>query len=162
MGNLSGRRVLLTGASRGVGLEVVKLFAAEGAEIIGVARDAAKLKSLEGQARGFQGLAGDITDPSLAAQVADAVESRWGALDILLNNAAIQAWNKGFHDEPVGALEKNFAVNVVAPHRFIHALLPFLKKGREPRVINVSSGAGTYSSLSDPSMPAYRLSKYAL
>lgn len=159
---LSGRRVLLTGASRGVGFEAVKLFAAEGAEIIGVARDAAKLKALESQFKNFQGLVGDVTQTDLGLRVAAAIEARWGAFDLLINNAAIQNWNAGFHAEPVDTMEKNFQVNVLGPHRLTQALLELLKKGREPRIINVSSGAGTLSSLSDPSMPAYRLSKYAL
>src|ERR1041384_6817268 len=62
MKRLSGRRVVLTGASRGIGLETVKLFSAEGAEILGVARDGQQLASLAREVAGFQGLAGDITD----------------------------------------------------------------------------------------------------
>lgn len=163
MGRLEGRRALLTGASRGIGLETVKLFSAEGAQTVGLARDGAKLKAMEAQFPGFQGLAGDIADPRTAARAAQAVTARWGALDLLLNNAALQHWNKGFHDEPVETLEADFRINVLAAHWLTHALLPLLLKGREPRIVNVSSGAGIFRVLKeDPSMPSYRLTKYAL
>ena len=59
-------------------------------------------------------------------------------------------------------LEAHFKINVLAAHWLTHALLPMLLKGREPRIINVTSGAGTFSALQDPSMPAYRLTKFAL
>ena len=154
---------MLTGASRGIGFETVKLFSAEGAELIGVARDGAKLASLERDVPGFRGLVGDITDRSLGERLAAAVTERWGALDLLLNNAAIQQYNAGFHAEPLDALERNVTTNVLSAHWLIHALLPLLKRGHEPRIINVSSGAGKLEALkAEPSMPAYRLSKLLL
>ena len=163
MKRLSGRRVLLTGASRGIGLETVKLFSAEGAEILGVARDGAKLASLERETPGFRGLAGDITDRGLGERLAAAVAARWGAVDLLINNAAIQEFNAGFHAEPLDALERNITTNVLSAHWLIHALLPLLKRGHEPRIINVSSGAGKLDAVkAEPNMPAYRLSKLLL
>lgn len=155
--------MLLTGATRGVGRETVKLFSHEGAEIIGVARDASKLGGLSAEFPSFQGVVGDITDKSLAARAADTVQKRWGKLDVLLNNAAILEYNQGFHAEPLDALERNLTTNLLSAHWLIHALLPLLKLGHEPRIINVSSGAGKLDVLkTDPTMPAYRLSKFAL
>jgi NAD(P)-dependent dehydrogenase (short-subunit alcohol dehydrogenase family) len=163
MARLQGRRVLLTGASRGVGHETVKLFSAEGAEIIGVARDSAKLAAIAREFPSFQPICGDITDRSLGARLAEAVERRWGALDLLINNAAIQEYNAGFHAEPLDALERNLTTNVLSAHWLIHALLPLLKRGTEPRIINVSSGAGKLEAVrAEPNMPAYRLSKLLL
>jgi NAD(P)-dependent dehydrogenase (short-subunit alcohol dehydrogenase family) len=163
MGRLQGRRVVLTGASRGVGYETVKLFSREGAQIIGVARDAARLAALAREFSGFQGLAGDITDRGLGARVATAVQARWGAFDVLLNNAAIQEYNAGFHAEPLDTLERNLTTNVLSAHWLIRALLPLLSAGFEPRIVNVSSGAGKLSAVRDePNMPAYRLSKLLL
>jgi NAD(P)-dependent dehydrogenase (short-subunit alcohol dehydrogenase family) len=160
---LRGRRIVLTGASRGVGRETVQLFSREGAEIIGVARDGARLEALSREHAGFQGLVGDITERGLGARVAEAVRQRWGALDLLLNNAAIQEYNAGFHAEPLEALERNLTTNVLSAHWLIHALLPLLKLGTEPRIINVSSGAGKLDAVrGEPSMPAYRLSKLLL
>jgi NAD(P)-dependent dehydrogenase (short-subunit alcohol dehydrogenase family) len=163
MALLQGRRILLTGASRGVGKETVQLFSREGAEIIGVARDGARLAQLSREFPGFQGIAGDITDRGLGARLASAVSERWGALDLLLNNAAIQEYNAGFHAEPLDALERNITTNVLSAHWLIHALLPLLKQGSEPRIINVSSGAGKLDAVrAEANMPAYRLSKLLL
>jgi NAD(P)-dependent dehydrogenase (short-subunit alcohol dehydrogenase family) len=163
MGKLDGLRILLTGASRGVGLETVKLFCLEGAQVLGIARDAAKLAALKQAHAGFEFLQGDVADKALPAKAAAAAQARWGALDLLINNAALQQWNEGFHAEPAEVLESIFQANVFGPHRLIQALLPLLEKGKSPRIINVSSGAGTLRSLkSDFSMPNYRLSKFAL
>jgi NAD(P)-dependent dehydrogenase (short-subunit alcohol dehydrogenase family) len=160
MTRLQGRRIVLTGASRGVGKETAQLFSQQGAEIIGVARDGERLSRLSREYPGFQGLVGDITDRGLGARVADAVKQRWGALDLLVNNAAIQEYNAGFHAEPLDALERNLTTNVLSAHWLIHALLPLLKQGREPRIINLSSGAGKLEAVrSEHNMPAYRLSK---
>jgi NAD(P)-dependent dehydrogenase (short-subunit alcohol dehydrogenase family) len=163
MARLNGRRIVLTGASRGVGRETVELFCREGAEIIGIARDGQKLEALAAEYPGFHALPGDITDRSLGQRVASAVKRRWGALDLLINNAAIQEYNAGFHAEPLDALERNVEVNVLSAHWLIRALLPLLELGHEPRIINVSSGAGKLEAVrSQPDMPAYRLSKLLL
>ena len=163
MNQLAGRRVVLTGASRGVGREAVELFSAEGAEIIGVARDQTKLQELASRFPKFQPLVGDITDKGLGARIGKAVQQRWGAFDVLINNAAIQNFNAGFHDEPLDTLEKNLVSNVLSVHWLTNALLPLLVIGVEPRIINVSSGAGKLDVLkSERNMPAYRLSKFAL
>ena len=154
---------MLTGASRGIGREAVKLFTSEGAELIGIARNQEKLEALAKAYPGFQGLVGDISDRSLAVRVVQAVQARWGKLDLLINNAAIQEYNDGFHAEPLDALERNITVNVLSAHWLTHALLPLLKLGQEPRIINVSSGAGKLEAVrAEPSMPAYRLSKLLL
>lgn len=163
MARLQGRRVLLTGASRGVGRETVELFSREGAEIVGVARDGEKLAALGRQFPSFRGVTGDITDRGLGARLAGIVEERWGALDLLINNAAIQEYNAGFHAEPLDALERNLTTNVLSAHWLTHALLPLLERGNEPRIINVSSGAGKLDEVrAQPDMPAYRLSKLLL
>ena len=155
--------MVLTGASRGVGREAVELFSEEGAEIIGVARDEGKLSELARRFPKFQPLVGDISDKGLGARVAQAVQQRWGAFDALINNAAIQNYNAGFHDEPLDTLEKNLVTNVLSVHWLTNALLPLLVTGVEPRIINVSSGAGKLEALkAEPNMPAYRLSKFAL
>lgn len=163
MARLLGRRIVLTGASRGIGREAVELFSAEGAEIIGVARDATRLEALSRQHPCFQPLAGDITDRGLGARLAAAVAARWGALDLLVNNAAIQEYSAGFHTEPLDALERNLTTNVLSAHWLIQALMPLLELGNEPRIVNVSSGAGKLDVVkTHPDMPAYRISKLAL
>ncbi|MEK7476042.1 MAG: SDR family NAD(P)-dependent oxidoreductase [Candidatus Coatesbacteria bacterium] len=162
---LAGRRVVITGVSRGVGFEVAKRFLAEGAEVLGVARSRANLaragRALRAYGRAYTSLLADVALPTSAARVAAAVKRRWGALDLLLNNAAVNPGSAAF--EADRDLEATLRVNVLGPHRMMKALLPLLRKGHYPRVVNVSSGAGDRHSIeTGKDMSAYRLSKWSL
>jgi NAD(P)-dependent dehydrogenase (short-subunit alcohol dehydrogenase family) len=167
---LQGRRILLTGISRGVGLSVARRFLPEGAEIIGIGRDPDRLakaaRELEPLAPGrLTTLAVDLEARDSEESVARAVAERWGALDILLNNAAVMldpAGSTGLLAQPPGILERSLDINLWAPFRLTRALLPALERGREPRVIHVSSGAGSFAAMRETSIASYRLSKWAL
>jgi NAD(P)-dependent dehydrogenase (short-subunit alcohol dehydrogenase family) len=168
-GQLRGRRIFLTGLTRGIGLATARLFLDEGAEVIGVARDEARLGRLRAQlgagAGGdrFQTLALDITAADAAPRAAERVAARWGALDVLWNNAGVLLSEApSFAEEPPGTVESTLAVNLLAPFRLSQAMLPLLRAGREPRIVHVSSGAGTFASLGEPNILSYRLSKWAL
>ncbi|MEU2349722.1 SDR family NAD(P)-dependent oxidoreductase [Modestobacter sp. NPDC049651] len=166
-GGLTGRRVLLTGASRGVGRATARALVAEGAEVIGTARAAELLTSLADELRGAPGsftpVVAELTDPDTPKLLAEAVAQRWGALDVLLSNAGVMlARDARFEDEPAGTLEESLLVNTVVPHRLVLALLPALRAGTEPRVVHVSSGAGTTELIRDAGIGSYRVSKWAL
>ena len=166
-GKLAGRRVVVTGASRGVGLEIVKRFLAEGAQVIGVARNRANLahaaRAVKNYGKAFTPLLADTGQPGTAARVATIVRRRWGALDLLINNAAVNPGHLPFAREKVARLEDTLSINVLGPHRLTLGLLPLLRKGRHPRVVNVSSGAGSANSVATgTSMSAYRFSKWCL
>lgn len=166
--SLIGRRILLTGASRGVGLAIARLFTQHGALVLGVARDARRLERAAAElspagAHAFSWLALDLTDASAPARLARAVNERWGALDILMNNAGVQLSDaRGFEQEPPGTLEQSMAVNLYAPLHLSLACLPLLRKGTEPRIIQVGSGAGDSERVRSTGIPSYRLSKWAL
>jgi NAD(P)-dependent dehydrogenase (short-subunit alcohol dehydrogenase family) len=168
MGALAGRRILITGISRGVGRETARLFLAEGAEILGVARDAARLErvraELDPSGARLSVIAAELTHDDAPARLAAAVESRWGALDVLFNNAGVQIDGEtlGITRIDDRTLLDAFAVNLWAPYRLCRALLPLLQKGKEPRLVNVSSGAGNLESMTLKDIPSYRLSKWAL
>jgi NAD(P)-dependent dehydrogenase (short-subunit alcohol dehydrogenase family) len=169
-GRLGGRRILVTGVSRGIGRAVAGLFLAEGAELIGVARDAdrlavaaAALTRAAGRAGAFEALACDLTAPDAPATLAARVQARWGALDILVNNAGVMPSEEPtFEAEPTGTLEVTMAVNLFAPFHLAQAMLPLLRRGVEPRIIHVTSGAGLLAALDEPRIASYRLSKWAL
>ena len=164
--DLTGRRVLLTGASRGVGRAVLTDLLAAGAEVLATARDAGRLRALQDEVGGdgrLTTVAADLADPSAPAVLADAVAERWGALDVLLSNAGVMlSGAPTLEEEPPGTLEATLAVNLLAPHALVLALLPVLRKGEEPRVVHVSSGAGTLAALAEPGIGSYRVSKWAL
>jgi NAD(P)-dependent dehydrogenase (short-subunit alcohol dehydrogenase family) len=165
---LDGRRVVLTGVSRGVGYETAKRFLSAGARVLGVGVDPARLARATESLRplgDFVSLAVDLRGREAGACVARAVDERWGALDLLVNNAAIMVHgddSRGFEGEPPEALEQTLDANVTAPFRLTHALLPLLRKGSEPRIVNVGSGAGTAEGIRESGIASYRLSKWAL
>jgi NAD(P)-dependent dehydrogenase (short-subunit alcohol dehydrogenase family) len=168
MNALSGRRILITGVSRGVGLETARLFLAEGAEVLGVARDPDRLerarRELDAGGSRLQVIAADVGQKGTPAELARAVEERWGALDVLFNNAGVQidGSTHGITTGEEAVLEAAMATNLMAPYRLCRALLPALERGREPRIVNVSSGAGNLASMQLTDIPTYRLSKWAL
>jgi NAD(P)-dependent dehydrogenase (short-subunit alcohol dehydrogenase family) len=167
---LQGRRILLTGISRGVGLAIARRFLPEGAEILGVARDPGRLETarreLEALAPGkLTTLVADLGEPGIEAVVSHAVEERWGALDVLFNNAAVMLdpdGTSGLLDQPPGILERSLDINLWSPFRLTRALVPALLRGNEPRVVHVSSGAGSMAGMREPGIASYRLSKWAL
>lgn len=166
-GRLSGKRVVITGVSRGIGFEIALRFLDEGAEILGLARNRANLKkanrTLSTFGRAYSSLLADVTKRASMGKIKQAVRRRWGALDVLINNAGIYLSRATLADQPDGILERTLQTNVLAPYHLTRALLPLLRKGRQPRVINVSSRSGSFHSVSQGNnMASYRLSKFIL
>lgn len=166
MGTFAGKKILLTGASRGVGFEGAKRFLAQGAKVIGTARSQANLDKATAELKklgDFTPFLADLEDPRAPQAIAAFAAKTFGSLDILINNAAIQTYKPGWVEEGVGLFEKELRVNVLAPHELIFHCLDLLKKGTQPRVINVSSGAGLLHVLQESKdMPTYRLTKFTL
>ena len=167
-GKLEGRRILLTGVSRGVGLATARLFLDEGATVLGISRDEVRLRHARAELgaralRRFDALALDLSTAEAPARAAAWVGERWGALDVLWNNAGVLLSEAPtFAEEPAGTLDATLATNLLAPFRLSQALLPWLRRGHEPRLVHVSSGAGTFASLGEPNILSYRVSKWAL
>jgi NAD(P)-dependent dehydrogenase (short-subunit alcohol dehydrogenase family) len=161
---LKGKRILLTGASRGVGLASARLLLKNGAEILGVAQNADRLARAEKELShlgSFTSLCVELTEPDAAKIITEAVRQRWQALDIVIHNAGVQLHHEGgILAEPDGILERSMDIHVMAPFRITRSLLPLLKLGQEPTVINVGSGAGTLSAMTEPGIASYRLSKW--
>jgi NAD(P)-dependent dehydrogenase (short-subunit alcohol dehydrogenase family) len=154
--------------SRGIGFETAKRFLREGASVLGVARNESRLAAALGELRPLGNVSAvrvDLSDPASPGLVRAAVATRWGALDVLFNNAAIME-NSGdprtFEDEAAQALEHSLQSNVLAPFRLTMDLLPLLRAGREPRIVNVGSGAGTFEGVRLDGIASYRLSKWTL
>lgn len=166
MNAFQGKRIVLTGATRGVGFESAKLFLAAGAEVFGTGRDPIRLEKASkelGKIGHFIPFLADFDNPAAPAAVAAAVTALWPAVDILLNNAAVQTYKEDWAAEGLDLLNHQWRCNVFAPHELIFRLAGLLGKGVEPRIVNVSSGAGSAEALRGSSdMPTYRLTKYAL
>jgi NAD(P)-dependent dehydrogenase (short-subunit alcohol dehydrogenase family) len=148
-GDRAGPVALVTGASRGLGEALATALAEEGWALVLDARGADELDvvaaGLRSRARagaGIVAVAGDVGDPdhrdALAAEVA-----RFGRLDLLVNNASILGPSPppSLADYPLDALRQVYEVNVVAPLALAQAMLPWLRRSRAPRVLNVTSDA---------------------
>ncbi len=129
--DLSGRRALVTGGTRGIGAATVQELRTLGADVLCVARTA------NGHA---DCLTADVTITADHARIAHAVQERWGALDLLVNNAGMNIrspWSQ--LDEAGQAIV--MATNLLGPAMLLRALHPLLAKGARPAVVNVASVA---------------------
>jgi uncharacterized protein len=138
------RRALVTGASTGLGAAFAEALAADGADLIVVARDAARLEALAsklGRDHGadVQVLAADLTDPAGLGRVHDAVAGD-EQLDLLVNNAGFGTAGN-FADLDPESEEREIRLNVLALVRLTRAALPGMLRRRCGAILNVSSMA---------------------
>jgi short-subunit dehydrogenase len=155
-------RILLTGASSGIGRAVALELARRGAELVVVARREDRLKKLVEDA-GASGkrivtVTGDITDPECRRNAVEAMVERYNGLDILVNNAGVGAMGL-FEDADPARVRKVFEVNFFALVELTRLALPLLKKGVRPMVVNVSSILGHRAV---PHSSEYSASKFAV
>jgi NAD(P)-dependent dehydrogenase (short-subunit alcohol dehydrogenase family) len=150
--------VVVTGGNRGIGLEICRQLTGRGARVVLTARQRAAGEAAAAKLAGgrhaalFHPL--DVTDGNSIDGLRDFLEGRCGRIDVLINNAGIIA--KG--EAP--ALTVDLAT-VLGPLHLAQALLPLLKRGRAPRIVNMSSGMGALSD-NEGGYAAYRMSKTLL
>ncbi len=160
--SLEGRKAFITGASKGIGAEIARVFADAGADIVAVGRDRKDLEAVaqEVRDRGRQCLVleADLTSPESPQVAAQEALKQWGTLDILVNNAGIARIHPAL-EMPLAAWEETMAVNVRAPFLLAQALAPRMIEQRWGKIINISSQTGVIA-LEDHA--AYATSKGAL
>ena len=159
---LSGARILLTGASAGIGASLAPMLAGRGAVLALCGRDAAKLSAVAEQCRrsGAQVNAHlvDLADPEAAERLARAAERELGGIDVLINNAGAPM-RRRVQQLTVEELRRVMAVNFESPARMTMALLPGLLERDRGVIVNVSSFGGRAGI---PAEAAYCASKSAL
>lgn len=158
-----GRLAVVTGANRGIGLEVSRQLAAKGLQVILASRDAGKgqtaAQSVSGPVTVHQL---DVSDARSIRRFVSDVESAFGRVDVLVNNAAILVGEDASVLEcAVDDFRRSMETNVYGPLLLAQALIPGMIARRYGRVVNVSSGAGQLSSMGTYA-PPYSLSKAAL
>jgi NAD(P)-dependent dehydrogenase (short-subunit alcohol dehydrogenase family) len=153
---------LVTGANRGIGLEVARQLARDGMSVLLGARDRARGEAaaaeLAGEGLGTTPLALEVADPAGAEAVPAAIEAAGGRLDVLVNNAGVYPPGRASRID-FDVVEEAWQVNAAGAWRVAVAALPYMEAGG--RIVNVSSAAGSLGSM-DASMPAYNVSKAAL
>lgn len=136
---LSGRRVLVTGGSRGIGAAIAQRLLDAGAKVVVTARS----RNAETPA-GATFVAGDVSTPEGVKEIARAALAALGGLDILVNNAGgSRAFMEGSHTIPEEEWQKDFALNLFAAVRLTNAVLPALRESKAASVVNISSTAAT-------------------
>src|SRR5579864_9170635 len=143
--DLHGRRLLITGASGGIGRAVAEQAARAGARLTLAARSAEKLddlaRALTSAGAEVIAVPADITSDIDRRRLLTAAVERFDGLDALLNNAGVGSFGH-FAEGTEAILRQVMAVNFFAPAELIRLALPVLAVGRQPAVVNVASMCG--------------------
>jgi uncharacterized protein len=138
---LTGSRVLITGASRGIGEALARRFAASGARVALLARTEPAIKDLAAELGGTAHPA-DLADRDEVRGLVARIEGDGGPIDVLVNNAGIEQAGS-FDRQSADEVERTFQVNLLTPAELSRQVLPgMLGRGRG-HIVNVSSLAGT-------------------
>lgn len=139
---MSDKRVLITGAAKGIGFEIASAFLEEGARvaILDLDKEALNiaLDRLGGAGRDRMGVACDVTDEAALIQAVNQVVQEFGGLDVLINNAGLQHISP-IEDFPSDSYRKLLGIMLVAPFLLIKQVFPIMKRQKGGRIINLAS-----------------------
>lgn len=153
---ISGRVVLITGASEGIGAACAEAFRSRGARLSLTARNAGRLSQVGGPGVVFT--AGDLTRAEIREQAIQRTLDAYGRLDILINNAGCGLYGPSWSNSPV-EVAKLWELNVLAPLALTQLAVPIMQRQGSGMVVNVGSIAGKVTL---PWMTVYSASKAAL
>ena len=159
---------LVTGANKGIGLETARRLVGAGHRVYLGARDAERGRA-GADATGAEFVELDVTSDDSVRRAADIIERAEGHLDVLVNNAGITGPVRDVQEYVGDDMAAVLMTNVVGYVRVIHAFLPLLDRSTDPRIVNVSSGLGSFALAHDPSRiesrapsPLYAAAKSAI
>ncbi len=158
MWTLQGKKALVTGGTKGIGLAITKEFLELGAEVLVVARDT---KTIQGKVKNSANLFtmdGDVTDASFRKQLITRIEQNWGKLDVLVNNVGTNV-RKKMVDYTEEEYRKLFEVNLFSMIEISRLAHPLLQKVTHASVINIASVAGSFDLQTGP---PYGMTKAAI
>lgn len=160
------KKIVITGASSGVGAGVASLLVKQGHTVIGVARSKEKLEALKKQLENEKGMfhccAGDLTKSNFENDIKTYINQLGlDQIDVLINNAGYLV-NKPFGELSMSDWQAVYDVNVFGPVRLIRSLYALLEKSSESHILNISSIGGVNGTDKFPGLSAYSSSKGAL
>jgi NAD(P)-dependent dehydrogenase (short-subunit alcohol dehydrogenase family) len=169
---------LVTGSNRGIGLEITRQLAEKGIRVVLSGRDHAAVTdaaaNLCSTGLDVEGLQLDVTDSQSIAAAAAELDTKYGRLDILVNNAAIriEEYGKQPSEQSLGEWRETFDTNLFGLVEVTLAVLPMIRRSPAGRIVNVSSLLASLTLHSDPdsytysptfkSLPAYSAAKSAV
>lgn len=159
---LKGKIAIITGGTRGIGLETVKLFKENNAEVIlfGSKQETVEktIADLEKENIKVEGYYPNLNDPTEVEKVIKDIVEKYGKIDILVNNAGISA-NKKIEDTTYEDFEKIINLNVNAVFNMTKSVVPYMKENKGGVILNTSSMVSIYG---QPSGVGYPASKFAV
>ena len=156
---MRGKNIIVTGASRGIGFELVKLLASQQHQVLALSRNTSSLIKLQTNNKNISVIQIDISKENEHEKVSHFVSQYWDTVDILIRNAG-KLINKKFTTTTVQDFLEVYKVNVFAVAGLTNCLLPFLKSGSH--VVTISSMGGVQGSIKFPGLSAYSSSKGAV
>jgi short-subunit dehydrogenase len=160
---MSGRVVIVTGASSGIGAAAARAFGRAGDRVVLTARRAERLEALAAQIPDAVAIPADLADPgAVAATVAgvvDAAVARFGTVDVLVNNAGTARCYDWLDRVPEDDIRAEIAVNLMAPVLLARAVLPIMQARGRGVIVNVASVAGK---IGTPTTSIYNATKFGL
>ncbi|WP_438425310.1 SDR family NAD(P)-dependent oxidoreductase [Aquimarina macrocephali] len=151
------KNIIITGASRGIGYEMAKLFADEGHQVLALSRNEKPIDAL--QHKNIHTFSFDICNPQDLKKMSNYISSSWKQVDVLINNAG-KLLNKPFSEISTQDFEEVYKVNVFGVAEITRLTLPYMKSGSH--VVTVSSMGGIQGSMKFPGLAAYSSSKGAV
>jgi len=151
------KNVIITGASRGIGFELIQLFAKNDCNILAISRNIAPIRALNNQ--NIKAISVDLSLEDDFNKVSDFVKSNWKQVDILINNAG-KLISKPFTETSIQDFMEVYKVNVFAVAELTRLMVPHLSKGSH--VVTISSMGGIQGSVKFPGLSAYSSSKGAV
>ncbi len=131
----------ITGASRGLGLEIARAALAKGDQVVASGRDPSRIASALGNSDHALAVALDVTDDQSIEAAIGAAVARFGRIDVLVNNAGYGLLG-AFEELSAGSIEKEFATNVFGAFAVTRAVLPIMRAQRAGHVISIASLCG--------------------
>ena len=158
-----GRSAIVTGGGQGIGFSVAKRILENGGRVAVWDVDQELLNSLVnelgGEAQNILAQNVDIRDPSAVQVASKTVHSKFGSIDVLINNAAIVGPNASTWEYPEGAFEEVVRVGLIGTYYVSRAVVPHMISANYGRIVNISSVAGKEG---NPGAPAYSSTKAAV
>lgn len=154
---MMSKNIIITGTSRGIGFELVQLFAHAGHKVLALSRNDKPVQNLK--LNNVTSFSFDLGDAEAYDKVEDFIKTNWQQVDVLINNAGALL-NKPFTETTFKDFEHVYKTNVFGVSELTRIVLPFMKK--EGHVVSISSMGGVQGSMKFPGLAAYSSSKAAI